>query len=81
MDIGGRNSGTVSGSMNMLGNIGGALSPLAIGYILTYTNNNWTMTFYRLVGDLPARRRVLAVHRRADATHGRIGEFGNRVIG
>ncbi len=46
MDIGGRNSGTVSGSMNMLGNIGGALSPLAIGYILTYTNNNWTMTFY-----------------------------------
>jgi MFS family permease len=46
MDIGGRNSGTVSGSMNMLGNIGGALSPLAIGYILTYTNNNWTLTFY-----------------------------------
>jgi MFS family permease len=46
MDIGGRSSGTVSGSMNMLGNIGGALSPLAIGYILTYTNNNWTLTFY-----------------------------------
>jgi MFS family permease len=46
MDIGGRYSGTVSGSMNMLGNIGGALSPLAIGYILTFTNNNWTLTFY-----------------------------------
>jgi MFS family permease len=46
MDIGGRNSGTVSGAMNMLGNIGGALSPLAIGYILTFTNNNWTVTFY-----------------------------------
>ena len=46
MDIGGRNSGTVSGSMNMLGNIGGAFSPIAIAYILTYTNNNWTLTFY-----------------------------------
>lgn len=46
MDIGGRHSGTVSGSMNMLGNIGGALSPLAIGYILAFTNNNWTLTFY-----------------------------------
>jgi MFS family permease len=46
MDIGGRFSGTVSGTMNMVGNIGGALSPLAIGYILTFTNNNWTLTFY-----------------------------------
>jgi len=46
MDIGGRHAGTVSGSMNMLGNVGGALSPLAIGYILTFTNNNWALTFY-----------------------------------
>ena len=46
MDIGGRNSGTVSGSMNMLGNVGGALSPIAIAYMLAYTNNNWTLTFY-----------------------------------
>jgi MFS family permease len=46
MDIGGRFSGTVSGTMNMVGNIGGALSPLAIGYILTFTNNNWSLTFY-----------------------------------
>jgi MFS family permease len=46
MDIGGRYSGTVSGTMNMVGNIGGALSPLAIGYILTFTNSNWTLTFY-----------------------------------
>jgi len=46
MDIGGRYSGTVSGTMNMVGNIGGALSPLAIGYILTFTSNNWALTFY-----------------------------------
>ena len=46
MDIGGRNAGTVSGAMNMWGNVGGALSPLAIGYILKLTENNWNITFY-----------------------------------
>ena len=46
MDIGGRYSGTVSGSMNMMGNIAGALSPLAIGYLLAWTGGNWTLTFY-----------------------------------
>jgi ACS family glucarate transporter-like MFS transporter len=45
MDIGGRYSGTVSGTMNMIGNIGGALSPLAVGYILAWTGN-WSLTFY-----------------------------------
>jgi MFS family permease len=46
MDIGGRHSGTVSGTMNMVGNIGGALSPLATGYILTWSPGNWPLTFY-----------------------------------
>lgn len=46
MDVGGRYSGTVSGSMNMMGNIAGALSPLAIGYLLAWTGGNWTLTFY-----------------------------------
>jgi len=46
MDVGGRYSGTVSGSMNMMGNIAGAISPLAIGYLLASTNNNWPLTFY-----------------------------------
>ena len=46
MDVGGRHAGTVSGSMNMIGNIGGALSPLAVGYILTWYPGNWTATFY-----------------------------------
>ncbi len=45
MDVGGRFSGTVSGTMNMVGNIGGALSPLAVGYILAWTQN-WSLTFY-----------------------------------
>jgi MFS family permease len=46
MDIGGKYAGTVSGAMNMLGNVGGALSPLAIGYMLSWTHNNWNLTFY-----------------------------------
>src|SRR5207248_8940554 len=46
MDIGGRYSGTVSGSMNMVGNIGRALSPLIIGYILAWKRDDWTLTFY-----------------------------------
>jgi ACS family glucarate transporter-like MFS transporter len=46
MDIGGRFSGTLSGAMNMMGNIGGGLAPLAIGYILNYSGHNWAITFY-----------------------------------
>jgi ACS family glucarate transporter-like MFS transporter len=46
MDVGGRYAGTLSGTMNMMGNIGGAVSPMAIGYILRWTNHNWDVTFY-----------------------------------
>jgi MFS family permease len=46
MDIGGKHAGTLSGAMNMWGNVGGALSPLAIGYMLKWTDNNWNLTFY-----------------------------------
>jgi ACS family glucarate transporter-like MFS transporter len=46
MDVGGRYSGTVSGVMNMMGNIAGAISATIIGYLLTWTSNNWTLTFY-----------------------------------
>jgi len=46
MDVGGRYAGTLSGAMNMMGNLGGAASPTIIGYMLRWTNNNWDMTFY-----------------------------------
>jgi MFS family permease len=46
MDIGGRYAGTVSGAMNMFGSIAGALSPLVVGYLLAWTAQNWTLTFY-----------------------------------
>ena len=46
MDVGGRYAGTLSGAMNMWGNLGGALRPMAIGYILKWTHSNWNLTFY-----------------------------------
>jgi ACS family glucarate transporter-like MFS transporter len=44
MDVGGKYAGTVSGSMYMAGLIGGAVGPVAVGYILQYLNHNWTLT-------------------------------------
>ena len=34
MDVGGRLAGSLSGSMNMMGNFGGMIGPLVVGYIL-----------------------------------------------
>ena len=45
MDIGGRYVGTVSGTMNMMGNFGGFVSPIVLGYVVEWTNN-WNLTFY-----------------------------------
>ena len=46
MDVGGRYAGTVSGAMNMMGSIAGASSVTVVGYLLAWTNNDWTLTFY-----------------------------------
>jgi MFS family permease len=43
MDCGGKYSGTVSGMMNMAGNVGGALSPLVFGVLAQY--DNWGAPF------------------------------------
>ena len=45
MDVGGKYAGTVSGSMNMMGNFGGMAGPLAVGYILDLTNRDWHLAF------------------------------------
>jgi ACS family glucarate transporter-like MFS transporter len=46
MDVGGKYAGTLAGTMNMLGNFGGMVSPTAIGFILHATHGNWDTTFY-----------------------------------
>jgi MFS family permease len=45
MDIGGRYAGSLSGSMNMMGNLGGAVGPLVVAQILKFTGNNWSICF------------------------------------
>jgi len=43
LDIGGPHAGVVSGAMNMLGNFGGALSPVVVGHCVQHwtTSNPW----------------------------------------
>ena len=53
MDIGGRCAGTVSGSMNMMGNFGGMAGPFVVGVVLAATlvttpagtTKNWELVF------------------------------------
>jgi MFS family permease len=45
-DLGGNWSGTVSGTMNMMGNLGGALYGLAAGLILQSTHHDWNAILY-----------------------------------
>jgi MFS family permease len=50
MDIGGKFSGTLSGSMNMMGNFGGGLAAIVIGYILDLSHHNWNVALYVAAG-------------------------------
>src|SRR5579859_726920 len=54
MDVGGRLAGSLAGSMNMMGNLGGAIGPVVVGYILDRakpaenvppTLAGWTLAF------------------------------------
>ena len=45
MDVGGKYCGTVSGSMNMLGNFGGMAGPVVVGYVLGWTHRDWHLVF------------------------------------
>lgn len=42
LDIGGEFTGSVSAVMNMMGNLGGAIAAVAIGYLSTLLGWNWT---------------------------------------
>lgn len=43
MDVGGRHTGALSGSMNMIGNAGGAVAPMAVPLVLKATGENWSV--------------------------------------
>ena len=46
MDIGGRHVGTLSGSMNMMGNLMAGVAPLAVSLIVAWSGRDWTLVFY-----------------------------------
>ena len=46
MDIGGKCAGSLAGSMNMMGNMGGVVCPLVVPWILGLTDGNWSVTFW-----------------------------------
>ena len=49
MDVGGKSVATLSGTMNMMGNVGGFVSPIVCGYIVKQTGN-WNLAFYVTAG-------------------------------
>jgi MFS transporter, ACS family, glucarate transporter len=48
MDVGGKFAGTVSGSMNMMGNLAGFVAPVAGGYILQATGGRYELFLYSM---------------------------------
>jgi len=50
MDVGGKNAGTLSGTMNMMGNLGGAVATFVAPYILKFTGENWNTVLYTAAG-------------------------------
>jgi ACS family glucarate transporter-like MFS transporter len=43
MDVGGRHTGALSGSMNMMGQVGGAIAPMVVPLVLAATGNDWSV--------------------------------------
>ena len=66
IDIGGEFSGSVSAVMNMLGNLGGAVAAVAIGYLATLLGWNWPFltasTFCLIAALLATRINCLRLH-------------------
>jgi MFS family permease len=50
MDVGGKYAGTLSGSMNMMGNMAGFTAPMLGGIILQRTHNDWNTFLYVMAG-------------------------------
>ncbi|MEZ5352139.1 MAG: MFS transporter [Bryobacteraceae bacterium] len=50
MDVGGKYAGTVSGSMNMMGNVAGFVAPAFGGYVLQSNGGDWNGFLYVMAG-------------------------------
>jgi MFS transporter, ACS family, glucarate transporter len=49
LDVGRQNAGVVTGFMNTVGNIGGAIAPIVVGYAVNEWQS-WTLPFYVMAG-------------------------------
>ena len=49
MEVGDKYVGTIAGTMNMMGNFGGFVSPIVLGYIVD-TTDNWNLGFFVTAG-------------------------------
>jgi nitrate/nitrite transporter NarK len=49
MEVGNKYVGTMAGTMNMMGNLGGFVSPIVLGYIVGRTGD-WNLGFYVTAG-------------------------------
>jgi len=50
VEIGRRNTATISGAMNMFGNFAGFVAPVVGGTILARSPDNWNLLIYLMVG-------------------------------
>jgi MFS family permease len=50
VELGGRYTGTLSGAMNMFGNLAGFVSPVVGGFILQRAAGNWNVLVYLMIG-------------------------------
>ena len=50
MEVGGRYTGALAGSMNMFGNAGGARAPMVVPLVLAASNNNWSINMFMFAG-------------------------------
>jgi len=48
--MGGSYAGTISGTMNSVGNLAGVALPAAVPYILRWANYDWSFVFYVSAG-------------------------------
>ncbi|MBI4658658.1 MAG: MFS transporter [Verrucomicrobia bacterium] len=50
MDVGGKYAGSLSGSMNMMGNLGGGVAPIVVTWVLGLPGGSWDINLYMFAG-------------------------------
>jgi MFS family permease len=54
MELGGQRVTTVFSTMNMCGNVGAMIFPVAVGWLVSATDNNWDLALFLFIGIMAA---------------------------